>query len=166
MLRQPLPGVLFPKAAVRAIRAVTLIRATANQGDIRRECGRHSGGLAKSASREIDSLERALQACDAAVKGPKSRVEAELRAGLLFPVEDGIEGGRNIGFGGLLHFDFRCVRHPWRTCSLCSRSRIVRLQQAKAQIGAVGFESFREARVARLYDGMNAADVLQGAGQA
>jgi len=73
-------------AFLRAVRAVTLIRVTANQGDARR-----FGGPAKSASREIGSLERALQACDAAIEGPKSRIEAELSAGLLFPVEDGIE---------------------------------------------------------------------------
>ncbi len=84
-------GLLFPDSALRAIRAVTLIRATANQGDVCCECDRHSGGPAKSAARELGSLKRPLQACDAAVEGPKGRVEAELRASLLFPVEDGIE---------------------------------------------------------------------------
>ena len=74
------------------IRTVTLIRASANQGDACCECDfRSACESAKSASREIGSLERALQACDAAIEGPKSRIEAELSAGLLFPVEDGIE---------------------------------------------------------------------------
>jgi hypothetical protein len=78
--------------AVCAIRTVTLIRAIANQGDGCCECDfRSACGSATSASREIDSLKRVLQACDAAIEAPQSRVEAELRAGLLFPVEDGVE---------------------------------------------------------------------------